>query len=135
MRLPDELMHLRMRGQMNHEIGFRVLHSADASGERGIVPREILQQVTEIVRPGVEAFVDAEDVVTFTLQALREVRPDLAARACDEDAHQAATGTAWAPRRVIELASSMRTSTSSPGAAVPEKLTVVFRRVRPRSSS
>ena len=36
---------------------------------------------------------------------------------------------------MVEVAASIRTGTSSPGAAGPLKLTVVFRRVRPRSSA
>src|SRR5919206_280946 len=47
---------------------------------------------------------------------------------------EGATGTSWAPRRVVEVAPSIRTSTSSPGCASPAKFTVVLRRVRPRRS-
>ena len=37
------------------------------------------------------------------------------------------------PASVVDVAPSISTATSSPGAASPAKLTVVFRRVRPRS--
>src|SRR5262249_59984465 len=58
-------------------------------------------------------------------------------RAEDADDGQAATvlrAACCVPRSVVDVAASMRTSTSSPGAAAPAKLTVVFLRVRPRSS-
>src|SRR6266516_1661698 len=132
-RLAHELMHLRVRGEMHHEIDVRVLHPADASREGRVVPGEILQEITEVVRPGVQPLVDPEDLVSLALQTLAEVRPDLAARPGDEDPHQAATGTACTPRKVVDVASSSRTSTRSPATATPEKLTVVLRRVRPRS--
>src|ERR687888_2254103 len=135
MRLAHELVHLRVGGEVHDEVDLRILDAADSVRERRIVAGEILQQVAELVRPGVQALVDAEHLVPVALEARRKVRPDLAARAGDEDAHQAATGTACAPRSVVEVAWSIRTSTSSPGAAVPAKLTVVFRRVRPRSSA
>src|SRR6266566_4600330 len=102
-RLAHELVHLRVRGEMDDEIDVRVLHSADASWEGRVVTGEILQEITEVVCPGVQPLVDPEDLVPLPLQALAEV------------------------------ASSIRTSTRSPGTAAPEKLTVVLRRVRPRS--
>ena len=36
------------------------------------------------------------------------------------------------PASVVDVEPSMRTSTSAPACALPQKLTVVFRRVRPR---
>src|SRR5256885_416712 len=133
MRLAHELMHLRVRGEVHDEVDLRVLDPADATREGRVVPGQVLQEVTEVVRPGVQPLVDAEHVVPVAKEALTEVRPDLAARAGDEDPHQAATGTACTPRRVVDVATSMRTSTRSPATAVPEKFTVVLRRVRPRS--
>src|SRR4029077_21241690 len=132
--LADELVPLRVRSQVHHEIDLGVLDATDSSGEGRVVPGEVLEEVLEVVRPGVETLVDAEHVMPASLQPLRQVRPDLAARACDEDAHQAATLAAWTPRRVVDVASPIRTSTSSPGSASPEKFTVVLRRVRPRRS-
>src|SRR5512133_1265651 len=126
--LPHQLVHLCVGGEVDDHVRRRIV-VAEAAREG-----QVLEQVAEVVRPRVQALVDAEDLVAVLVQAQGEVRPDLPARAGDENAHQAATGTAWTPRRVVEVASSIRTSTSSPGAAVPAKLTVVLRRVRPRSS-
>src|SRR4029450_10042992 len=47
-------------------------------------------------------------------------------------ADQAVTRADCVPRRVVDVEPSMRTSTSAPASATPLKLTVVFRRVRPR---
>ena len=46
--------------------------------------------------------------------------------------HYAATSATCSPRSVVDVLATIRTGTSSPAAAVPEKLTVVLRRVRPR---
>ena len=54
--------------------------------------REILEQVGELVRPGVLPLVDAEHLVAVSLEPKREVRPDLARRARDEDLHVALDG-------------------------------------------
>src|SRR5205085_4616596 len=134
MRLAHELMHLRVRGEVDDEVDVRVLDAADAAGERRIVPGEILEEIAEHVRPRVQALVDAKDVVAVRDQPQREVRADLPRRAGDENPH-AAAATACAPRSVVEVAASIRTSTSSPGSAVPVKFTVVFRRVRPRNTA
>ena len=48
---------------------------------------------------------------------------------------QAATAASSEPRSVVEVAPSIRTSTRLPASADPAKLTVVFRRVRPRRSA
>src|SRR5262249_34940643 len=131
MRLADELMHLRVRGEVHDEVDVGVLDAADTVRERRVVPGKVLKQVAELVRPGVQALVDAEHVVAVGEEAQREVRADLSRRTGDEDPH-AATATVCAPRSVVDVAASIRTSTSSPGSAVPVKFTVVFRRVRPR---
>ena len=86
-RLPDELVHLRVRGQVHHGVDLRVLDPADPAGKRRIVAGEILQQGREGVGPRVEPLVDAEDVVAVTLQPKRKVGADLARRAGDEDPH------------------------------------------------
>ena len=86
-RLAHELVHLRVGRQMHDEIRLGVLDPVDAARERCIVPREVLEEVAEVVRPGVLPLVDAEDLMAVSLQALREVRADLARRAGDEDAH------------------------------------------------
>jgi hypothetical protein len=41
------------------------------------VAREILEQVPEVVRPGVLALVDAEDLMAFLLQSVCQIRADL----------------------------------------------------------
>src|SRR5712691_3882781 len=135
MRQSDELVHLCVRREMNNQVNLGIFDPADTARKRWVVSGEILEQVAEVVRPRIEPLVDAEDVMTVAREAEREVRSDLAARAGNENAHQAATGTAWTPRSVVEVASSIRTSTRSPAAAGPAKLTVVLRRVRPRRSA
>ena len=67
MRLPDELVHLRVRGQVHDDVDLGVLDAVDPAGERRVVAREILEQVAEVVRPGVLALVDAEDLVAVLL--------------------------------------------------------------------
>ena len=114
-RLAHELVDLRMRREMDDERRPADTRSADATRERRVVTREILQQVAKVIRPRVQPLVDAEDLVALALKPQREVGADLAARPGDQDAHQAATGTACTPRSVVEVAASMRTSTSSPG--------------------
>src|SRR5262249_13554585 len=47
--------------------------------------------------------------------------------------HYAATSAVILPRSVVDVEPSIWTSTSSPWLAAPLKLTMVFRRVRPRS--
>ena len=63
MRLRDELVHLRVRGEVDDEVGLRVLDAADPVREGRVVAGEVLEQVVEVVRPGVQALVDAEDLV------------------------------------------------------------------------
>src|SRR3954447_15716673 len=46
--------------------------------------RQVLQEITEVLRPVVHALVDAEDLVPVALQAQREVGADLAAGAGDD---------------------------------------------------
>src|SRR5438552_4219244 len=132
-RLAHELVHLRVRPEVDDEVDLGILHAADSTRERWIVAGKILKQVAKIVGPRVQPLVDAEHVVSVTDEAKRKVGADLPGRAGDEDPH-AATGTACAPRSVVDVAPSIRTSTSSPGSAMPVKLTVVFRLVRPRRS-
>src|SRR5581483_5072399 len=110
-----------------------------AALERRVVAREVLQQGGKGIRPRVLPLVDAEHVVAVGEQPQPEVGADLARRAGDQDAHASSVtsecdGSVATPRSVVEVASSMRTSTSSPGLASPLKLTVVLRRVRPRRS-
>src|SRR5439155_13594963 len=132
-RLAHELVDLRVSREVDDEIDLGVLDAADAARERRVVPRQVLQEIAEVVRPRVQPLVDPEDVMAVADETEREVRADLPGRAGDENPHTA-TGTACAPRRVVDVAPSIRTSTSSPAAATPVKFTVVFRRVRPRNS-
>ena len=90
MWLADELVHLGVRREVHDEVDLRVLDAVDPAAERGVVPGEVLEQVRKLVRPGVLALVDAEDLVTVPLQPEREVGPDLAGRAGDEDLHATA---------------------------------------------
>ena len=53
MGLADELMHLRVRGEVDDDVDLGVLDAADPALERGVVAGEVLQQVREVVRPGV----------------------------------------------------------------------------------
>ena len=88
MRLPDELVHLRVRGEVDDEVDLGVLDAVDAARERRVMAGEILEQRREgVADPGVRPLVDAEDLVAVREQAQREVRADLAGRAGDEDAH------------------------------------------------
>jgi hypothetical protein len=86
-RLGHELVHLRVRGEVDDDVDPRVLDAADPARERRIVAGEVLEQVAEVVRPGVDALVDAEDLVAVAPEAQGEVRADLTAGAGDEDAH------------------------------------------------
>ena len=85
MGLPDELVHLRVRGQVHDDVGLRVLDAVDPAGERCVVSGEVLEQVPEFVRPGVLALVDAEDLMAFLLQSVREIRPDLSGGPGEQD--------------------------------------------------
>ena len=87
--LADELVHLGVGGEVDDHVGGRVLDSTDAALHRGVVPGEVLQQVAEVVRPRVQALVDAEDIVALGEEPEREIGADLPARAGDEDAHAA----------------------------------------------
>ena len=89
MRLAHELVHLRVRGEMDDEVDLRVLDAADAAAERRVVAGEVLEQRREGVGPRVLALVDAEHVVPVGEQAQAEVRADLARGAGDQDAHAA----------------------------------------------
>ena len=84
------------------------------SGKAGYWPDEVLEQVAEVVRPGVHALVDAEDLVAVGEEPERQIGADLPGRAGEQDLH-AATAVRCAPRSVVEVAPSIRTSTSSPG--------------------
>ncbi len=88
-RLADELMHLGVRGEVDDDVRSRVFDASDAAFHGGVMPREVLQQVAEVVRPGVQPLVDAEDVVAVGEEAEREVGADLPTRAGDEHAHSA----------------------------------------------
>ena len=78
MRLADELVHLRVRGQMHDDIGARILDAADAARERRVMAGQILEQRRERVRPAVLALVDAEDLVPVAQQPQPQVGADLA---------------------------------------------------------
>ena len=77
MRLPNELMHLRVRGEVDDEVDLRIFDAVDPSAERRVVAGEVLEQVSELVRPRVLALVDTEDLVAVALQPQREIRTDL----------------------------------------------------------
>ena len=47
MRLAHQLVHLRVRGEVDDQVDFGVLDAVDATGERGVVPGEILQESRE----------------------------------------------------------------------------------------
>ncbi len=87
--LAHQLVHLGVGGEVDDDVRGRVLHAADASLHRRVVSGQILQQVAKVVRPPVQALVDAEDLMPFAKQSKREVRADLAARSGDENAHRA----------------------------------------------
>ena len=89
MRLCDEQVHLRVRREMDDEIRLRVRDAPDPVREGRVLAREILEQVAEVVRPGVDALVDAEDLVAVGQQPEREIGADLAGRAGDENLHAA----------------------------------------------
>ncbi len=91
MRLPHELVHLGVRGEVHDEVCLRVLDAVDPARVGRVVACEVLEQVRERVRPRVEALVDPEDLMASLQQPEREVRADLPRGAGDEDAHRAAT--------------------------------------------
>ena len=78
MRLPHELMHLRVRREVDDEVDLGVLDAVDPAAEGRVVARKILEEVRELVRPRVLALVDAEHLVAVPLKPEREIRPDLA---------------------------------------------------------
>ena len=133
MRLRDELVHLRVRRQVDDDVGLRVRDAADPVREGRVLAGEVLEQVAEVVRPRVHALVDAEDLVAVGEEPEREVGADLPGRAGEQDLH-AATAVRWAPRSVVEVALSIRTSTSSPGCGVAGEVDGELPRVRPRRS-
>ena len=116
-RLRDELVHLRVRRQVDDDVGLGVRDAADPVREGRVLARQVLDQVAEVVRPGVHALVDAEDLVAVGEEPQGEVGADLPGRAREQDLH-AATAVRCAPRSVVEVAPSIRTSTSSPGSAL-----------------
>ena len=63
MRLPYELVHLRVRSEVDDEVDLRVLDAVDPAAERGVVAGEVLQEIGKLVRPRVLALVDAEYLV------------------------------------------------------------------------
>jgi hypothetical protein len=87
-RLPDELMHLRVRRHVHDEIDLRVLDAVDSPGECRVVAGQVLQERRErVAHPGIGPLVDAEDLVAVAREPQSEVRTDLARRAGDEDTH------------------------------------------------
>ena len=48
LRLADELVHLRVRGEVDDEVDLRVLDAVHAAAERRVVPGEVLQQRVEV---------------------------------------------------------------------------------------
>ena len=89
-RLADELVHLRVRGEVDDQVDLRVLDAVDAARKRRVVAGEVLQERRErVADPRVRPLVDAEHLVPVGEQPQREVRADLAGRAGDEDAHRA----------------------------------------------
>ena len=81
-------MHLRVRGEVDDEVDLGVLDTVDATAKRRVVAGEVLEQVRELVRPGVLAFVDAEHLVAVPLEPEREIRPDLTGGPRHEDLHR-----------------------------------------------
>src|SRR5206468_4747214 len=87
LRLPDELVNLGMCGEVDDEVDVGVLDPVDSTGERSVVAREVLEQIGEPVRPGVDALVHPEDLVTVAKQPQGEVRADLARGSCKQNLH------------------------------------------------
>ena len=58
MRLPDELVHLRVRGEMDDQVDLRILDAVDSARERRIVAREVLEEIAELVCPCCPSFPD-----------------------------------------------------------------------------
>jgi hypothetical protein len=67
-----------MRGEMDDDVDVRVLDAVDPAPERRVVTGEVLQEIAELVGPGVLALVDPVHLVTVGLESEREVRADLA---------------------------------------------------------
>ncbi len=80
-------MDLGVRGEVDDDVDLRILDPADPSRERRVMPSKVLQEGGKRVRPRVLALVDAEDRVALAKQPQPEVRSNLPARACDQDAH------------------------------------------------
>ena len=67
MRLADQLVHLGVGREVHDEVDLRVLDTVDPAAEGGIVPGEILEEVRKLIRPRVQALVDAEDLMSVPL--------------------------------------------------------------------
>jgi hypothetical protein len=89
--LSDELVHFRMRGEMNDQVDVGVLDAVDPAWERCVVSREVLEQVAKLAGPRVLALVDTEDLVPVPLQPEREIRADLTRRSREQDLHASTT--------------------------------------------
>ena len=131
MRLPDELVHLGVGGQMDDEIRLRILDAVDPTRKGGVVAGEVLKQVP---KSSVHVF--------WRLSTPKTSWPSCCSRCarfvpiCPDDP----VTRIFMPRppcaghhAVVEVAPAIRTSASSPGMASPVKLTIVLPRVRPRS--
>ena len=89
MRLPDELVHLGVRGEMDDDVDLGVLDPVDPAREGCVVAGQVLQERRERVRlPRIRPLVDTEDVVPVRDQAEGEIRADLPGRSCDENPHR-----------------------------------------------
>ena len=90
LRLPHELVHLRVSGQMDDQVDLGPLDAVHPAPEGRVMAGEILQQRREgIVDPGIRALVDTKDRVAVPQEAKRQIGADLARGAGDENAHQA----------------------------------------------
>ena len=88
MRLLDELVHLRMCGEVDDEIDLRVLDAVDATVERGVLAGQVLEQRVEVLRPRIGALVDPEYRVSFAQETEGQVRADLPGRAGEKHPHR-----------------------------------------------
>ena len=61
MRLSDELVDLRVRGEVDDDVDLRILDASDSAAESRVMACEILQKRWKCIGPGVLALVDAED--------------------------------------------------------------------------
>jgi hypothetical protein len=82
-RLLHQFVYFGIGCQMHHNIRPWVWHAADSAREVAIGRSQILEQRGHAISPGVQAFIDTEDMMAGVEQPQRQVGADLATRSGD----------------------------------------------------